>query len=103
MVQVRKVSDNTIVTTSASAEITFMTTANSVYVIERAAKPLSMYTYAHVGGTLNQDGKRLPSTTLTLGVVTLPAPDTGKYEGESGVMTGMCVASATTPRRGSKR
>jgi len=99
-VQVRKASYNSIVTMSAGAEITFMTTANSVYVIERVAKPLSMYTYAHVGGTLNQDGKRLPSTNLTLGLVTLPAPDTGKYEGEGGVLGGMCVASGDNAASG---
>ena len=36
-VQVRKASDNSIVTMSASAEMTFMTTANSVYV-DRASR-----------------------------------------------------------------
>ena len=32
--------------------------------------------------------------------VTLPAPDTGKYEGESGVLGGMCVASGDNAASG---
>src|SRR4029079_487072 len=58
-VQVRKVSDNSMVTSSSNTEITFMHTANTVYVVERMSKPLSSYTYAHIGGTVNMDGKRL--------------------------------------------
>jgi hypothetical protein len=81
-VQVRKVADDSIVMSSTSTEITFPTAANAIYVVERMAKPLSSYTYAHVGGTLNMDGKRLPSTNLVLGTPTMAAPDTGKYEGE---------------------
>src|SRR5206468_12682065 len=77
-------------------------TANSIYVIERVQKPLGMYTYAHVGGTLNLDGKRLPSTTLTLGTPLMPPPDTGKYEGEDGVLGGMCVASGDNAASGLK-
>jgi len=101
-VQVRKVADNSIVTTSANAELTFMTTANAIYVIERVAKPLGMYTYAHIGGAINQDGKRLPSTMLTLGTPTMPAADTGKYEGEDGTLAGMCVASGDNAASGLK-
>ena len=43
-VRVRRTSDNAILTTVTAAEITFATAANTIYVVERTAKPLTGYT-----------------------------------------------------------
>ncbi|MEU8391680.1 glycoside hydrolase family 95-like protein [Micromonospora sp. NPDC048843] len=42
-VRVRRTSDNAVLTTTSAAEISFATAANTVYVVERTAKPLSAY------------------------------------------------------------
>ncbi|WP_202532231.1 glycoside hydrolase family 95-like protein [Streptomyces sp. SID3212] len=67
-VRVRRVSDNAIITTGTSAEITFATAANTVYVVERTAKPLSNYTTTRLTGTANQGSKALSGTASTLGI-----------------------------------
>lgn len=54
-------------TTTGSAEITFNTGANEVYVVERTAKPLSSYTQTQLTGTANQGMKSLAGTSSTLG------------------------------------
>ncbi len=66
-IQVRRTSDNAIVATSSSAEFTFATAANTVYVVERTAKPLSSYSATTLTGTANQGKKSLPNTASTLG------------------------------------
>ncbi|WP_405799847.1 glycosyl hydrolase family 95 catalytic domain-containing protein [Streptomyces sp. NBC_01506] len=66
-VRVRRTSDNAVVTTSSSAEITFNTGSNEVYVVERTAKPLSSYTSTQLTGTANQGMKSLAGTSSTLG------------------------------------
>jgi hypothetical protein len=65
-VQVRR--DAAIVLTSSSAELTFPTVAGGVYVVERTAKPLSRYTYAHITGTANRAAKHLSNPACTLGM-----------------------------------
>ncbi|MEV5750719.1 hypothetical protein AB0L00_23095 [Actinoallomurus sp. NPDC052308] len=67
-VRVRRVSDNAIVTTSSSGEVTFPTSANTVYVLERTAKPLSGYSATRLTGTANQGAKSLSGTSSTLGL-----------------------------------
>ncbi|MGW5263468.1 fascin domain-containing protein [Microbispora sp. NPDC004025] len=67
-VRVRRVSDGTILTTSSSAEITFATAGNTVYVVERTARPLSSYASARLTGTANQNAKSLSGTASTLGL-----------------------------------
>ena len=67
-VRVRRTSDNAIITTSSSSEITFSTAANTVYVVERTAKPLSSYSSTRLTGTVNQDVKTLRNTSSTLGL-----------------------------------
>ena len=42
-IRVRRTSDNAILTTVATAEVSFATTAGTTYVVERTAKPLSAY------------------------------------------------------------
>ncbi|MFJ2827821.1 glycosyl hydrolase family 95 catalytic domain-containing protein [Streptomyces sp. NPDC087263] len=73
-VQVRRVSDGAILTTGSGAEVTFATAANTVYVVERTAKPLSSYTSTRLTGTANQDAKTLSGTASTLGLRTSTAP-----------------------------
>jgi hypothetical protein len=63
-VQVRKLSDNSITLSSSAAELMFNTEANGVYVIERTAKHLDSYTYAHLTGTANQTAKSLAANTV---------------------------------------
>ena len=63
-VQVRKLSDNSITLSSSAAELMFNTEANAVYVIERTAKHLDSYTYAHLTGTPNQTAKTLAANTV---------------------------------------
>jgi hypothetical protein len=66
-VQVRRLSDQSVVVTSSMGEITFATTAGSVYVVERTAKPLSRYTYSYVTGMENRNVKRLSNPACSLG------------------------------------
>ena len=63
-VQVRKLSDNSIALSSSAAELMFNTEVNGVYVIERTAKHLDSYTYAHLTGTPNQTAKSLSANTV---------------------------------------
>ncbi|MBJ6361385.1 glycoside hydrolase family 95-like protein [Paenibacillus sp. GCM10012307] len=58
-VQVRRAADNAIVTTSSSSQISFATTANTVYIVERTAKPLGNYSYSQLNGTANQGAKSI--------------------------------------------
>lgn len=67
-VRVRRTSDNAIVTTSSSGEITFPTSSGAVYVLERTAKPLSSYSSTRLTGIANQDVKSLRNTSSTLGL-----------------------------------
>ena len=56
-----------IVLTTSAAEFGFPTVPNGVYVVERTAKPLSRYVYAHITGTANRSPKRLSNPVCTLG------------------------------------
>ncbi|WP_246466685.1 glycosyl hydrolase family 95 catalytic domain-containing protein [Allocatelliglobosispora scoriae] len=67
-VRVRRTGDNAIITTSTAAEVTFATAANTVYVLERVAKPLTGYTSVQLSGTANQGPKSLSGTASTLGL-----------------------------------
>jgi hypothetical protein len=75
-VQVRRTSDNAILATSTATEITFATAANTVYVVERTAKPLANYTSTTLTGVANQNAKALLNTASTLGIGSTP-PATG--------------------------
>jgi alpha-L-fucosidase 2 len=65
--RVRRTSDNAILATTTAGEVTFATSANTVYVIERTAKPLTSYTSTTLTGTANQGVKTLSGTASTLG------------------------------------
>jgi alpha-L-fucosidase 2 len=67
-IRVRRTSDNAILLTSSAAEISFVTAANTVYVVERTAKPLSAYAATTLTGTANQGQKSLRNTASTLGL-----------------------------------
>jgi hypothetical protein len=66
-VQVRRTSDGMIILSTSGSEIAFNTGANSVYVIERTAKPLAGYTPQPISGTANQNEKSLSGTSCKLG------------------------------------
>lgn len=67
-VRVRKASDNSTVLTTSDPEFKLTTAANTVYVVERTAKPLSGYSATTLTGTANQDAKTLAGTNSTLGI-----------------------------------
>ncbi len=90
-VQVRKLADGSIGLSSSDAELKFETTANAIYVIERAAKHLDAYSYAHLTGTQNQDAKYLSDKTF-FGISGGVRVDTGKYEAESATLNGCSVS-----------
>jgi hypothetical protein len=90
-VQVRKLSDSTITLSSSDAELKFDTEQNSVYVVERTAKHLDSYSYAHLTGTPAVDARYLSDDTF-LGISNGMRVDTGKYEAEHATLN-MCDAS----------
>ncbi|MGW5577559.1 glycosyl hydrolase family 95 catalytic domain-containing protein [Micromonospora chokoriensis] len=67
-VRVRRTSDNAVLTTTTAAEVSFATAANTVYVLERTARPLSTYATTTLTGTANQGEKSLAGTASTLGL-----------------------------------
>lgn len=67
-IQVRRASDNAILQTSSASEVSFATAANTTYVVERTAKPLSAYSATTLTGTRNNGVKSLSGTASTLGL-----------------------------------
>jgi hypothetical protein len=67
-IRVRRTSDNAILQTSTAGEISFATSANTVYVVERTAKTLSAYTATTLTGSQNNNAKSLFNTASTLGL-----------------------------------
>ncbi|WP_222430767.1 glycosyl hydrolase family 95 catalytic domain-containing protein [Cohnella terricola] len=55
--QVRRATDNAIVLTSSAGELSFSTTPNATYVVERTAKKLSAYGFETLTGTRNEGPK----------------------------------------------
>ena len=60
--------DGSAVMTATAGEITFATDAGTIYILERTAKPYSMYAYANISGTKNNGPKSLPGTTNSIGL-----------------------------------
>src|SRR5690606_439107 len=98
-VQVIQLSDLSVVPTSGSRELTFATEAGQIYVLQRVAKPLSSYEYAHITGEPSQGMKDLPGTSCKLGIGGPPKPDTGKYEAEAATLA-ICSASGDNAASG---
>jgi hypothetical protein len=69
-IRVRRASDNAVITTVSAGEVTFATAANTVYVVERTAKPLTGYATTTLTGSANQGAKSLSGTASTLGLGT---------------------------------
>jgi alpha-L-fucosidase 2 len=67
-VRVRRAADNAILLTTSAAEFDLATTAGTVYVVERTAKPLSGYASTRLTGSANQGSKSLPGTASVLGL-----------------------------------
>lgn len=67
-VRVRRTSDNAVLQTTSAAELDLPTAANTVYVVERTAKPLTNYASTRLTGTANQGSKSLAGTASTLGL-----------------------------------
>jgi hypothetical protein len=101
-IRVRRTSDNAVITTVSAGEVSFATTANTTYVVERTAKPLSTYASTTLTGTANQGPKSLSGTASTLGLgaptgggggTALLAQANGQYV--SAPAGGPLIASAT--------
>jgi alpha-L-fucosidase 2 len=67
-IRVRRTSDNAVLSTVSAGEVTFPTAANTVYVIERTAKPLTGYPGTTLTATATQGAKSLSGTASTLGL-----------------------------------
>jgi alpha-L-fucosidase 2 len=67
-VRVRRASDNAIILTSSNTEFDLATAVNTVYIVERTAKPLTTYASTTLTGTANQGAKSLSGTASTLGL-----------------------------------
>lgn len=101
--RVRRTSDNAILATSSANEVTFATAANTGYVVERTAKPLSSYSSTTLTGSANQGVKSLRDTASTLGLgaaaggggVALRAQVNGRYVSASNAGAGALIANAT--------
>ncbi|WP_433363971.1 glycosyl hydrolase family 95 catalytic domain-containing protein [Actinoplanes sp. CA-142083] len=106
-IRVRRTSDNAIVTTVSTAEVSFATTSGTTYVIERTAKPLSSYASVTLTGTPNQGVKTLSGTASTLGLGTatgggggtaLLAQANSKYVSANGNLVASATAIGATER-----
>lgn len=93
--QVRRAGDDAILGTFATSQISFATVSNTVYVVERTAKPLSSYTYEQLTGTPAQAGKLLDGTRCSLGLPTPPAPSPGILLSRKGWVASGSVNSST--------
>jgi hypothetical protein len=98
--QVRRVSDNAIITTTSSSEFTFSTTANTVYVIERTSKLLSSYTYTQLTGTANQGMKSLSGTNSKLGSGASSGGSGTRYEAENGTLNSVSSSADSAASNG---
>jgi hypothetical protein len=102
-VRVRRTSDGAILQTTSAAEISFGTAANTVYVIERTAKPLTSYAQTRLTGTANQNVKTLRNTASTLGVgsavggapISLRAQANGQYVSAANAGAAPLIANRT--------
>lgn len=95
-IRVRRASDNTILTTTTAGEVTFATAANTTYVIERTAKPLSAYTATTLTASPNNGVKALSGTASTLGTAGGQPPQAG-YALRSVANNNYVTASGTSP------
>jgi alpha-L-fucosidase 2 len=68
-VQARACADNSIVTTTNGATVSFSTSSNGVYVVERTGKKLESFTFARLSGSPNGSAKTMNynGTNCTLG------------------------------------
>ncbi|WP_433604102.1 glycosyl hydrolase family 95 catalytic domain-containing protein [Dactylosporangium sp. CA-139114] len=66
-IRVRRAADDAVLTMSTAGEVTFATAANTVYIVERTARPLTSYTHTQLTGTANTGVKTLAGTASTLG------------------------------------
>ncbi|WP_433072996.1 glycosyl hydrolase family 95 catalytic domain-containing protein [Dactylosporangium sp. CA-052675] len=66
-IRVRRASDDAVLTTSTAGEVTFATAADTVYIVERTARPLTSYPHTRLTGTANTGVKTLAGTASTLG------------------------------------
>jgi alpha-L-fucosidase 2 len=91
-VRVRRASDNAVLFTTSNQEFEFATAANTVYVVERTAKPLTAYAPVRLSGSPNQGAKSLRDTASTLGMKAQSDPlvnnTAGTYDSDWHLTTG---------------
>jgi hypothetical protein len=67
-IDVRNMTTNAVILTSSSAEFSFPTAANNVYVVERTSQPFSGYSHVQLTGSANNGAKTLAGGKCTLGI-----------------------------------
>jgi alpha-L-fucosidase 2 len=92
-IDVRNMSTNAVILTSSSAEFSFPTAANTVYVVERTSEPFSSYSHLQLTGTGNGSAKTLPGTSCTLGIGQgQSSTPEGPYGGTAAAVPGTVMA-----------
>ena len=96
--QVRRASDNAILASGSASSFSFATTAGGIYVLEPVAQPLGSYAYEQITAAQNNDGKVMGSAVL--GIFSGSPHNGGKYEAESGALSGTASVFADGPASG---
>ena len=94
-VAVRNASTHKVILKTTATELRFNTAANTVYIVDRTAKPFSSYQHIRLTGMPNNDAKVLEGGSSTIGAFATERarPDTGKYEAENAALTSCQVST----------
>jgi hypothetical protein len=91
-IDVRNMSTNAVILTSSSAEFSFPTSADTVYVIERTSEPFSGYSHLQLTGSPNNSSKTLPGASCTLGIGSSASAPEAPYGGTPAAIPGTVKA-----------
>jgi uncharacterized protein involved in high-affinity Fe2+ transport len=91
-IDVRNVSSNSVILTSTSAQFSFPTATNTVYVVERTSDPFSSYSHLQLTGSANNSAKTLAGGKCTLGIGSSTSAPEGPYGGTPAAIPGTVQA-----------
>jgi alpha-L-fucosidase 2 len=91
-IDVRNMATSAVILTSSSAEFSFPTTANTVYVVERASKPFSGYAHLQLTGSPNNSAKSLAGGKCTIGIGSSTSGPEGPFGGTPAAIPGTALA-----------
>jgi alpha-L-fucosidase 2 len=92
-VDVRNMANGQVVLTTSSAQFSFATASNTVYVVERTTEPFGSFPHVQLTGSSNNNAKLLDGGACQLGLFVGAAPDTGKYQAEKAVLSNCIVGT----------